>query len=461
MYYEVAKARVYPLAITLSTLVGSIFSPVYAAEEPYHQEFVVTAYYSAKPNQCCYFRGNYDDEITFNGRGTNGADGTPVYPGMIAAPPTYAFGTRITLDGLGTATVHDRGSRIIEWGEDLHRIDIWMGYGEEGLARALAWGVRRVKGTVYPVGWDTAPTENLALSTFPADTGLLATLPKPDPLKVLMLAKAGDDSVAVRALQSNLQSIGYFKGSITGTFGDVTRQSLKAFLMDARISGDGTEVTEEIAAALSVATEIKDENLPDLSIELSMGSRGDDVKQVQKLLRFLGFYRGRTDGIFDRDVRDALIVFQQRQGIIGAESDTGAGRVGPVTRQAMLTSWRSKIVSMKTPIALSKMHLASSLREAGLLPGKTLVLGDRGKDVRLLQAFLADHGYLDQAKDVTGTFGNRTFQGLLRYQMDSKIVSSETAHGAGVFGPATRSVAFSQIVATSWNRVRGQGMQAL
>jgi hypothetical protein len=84
MYIEFLKVRLYPAAIVATSMMSSVFSPVYAVEKPHKQQFVITAYYSPVPNQCCYFRGNYDEEIAFNGKGTNGADGTPVYPGMIA-----------------------------------------------------------------------------------------------------------------------------------------------------------------------------------------------------------------------------------------------------------------------------------------------------------------------------------------------------------------------------------------
>src|SRR3989338_1176501 len=118
--------------------------------EPFAQDITITAYYSPLPDQCCYVRGSFAADIELNGKGTHSADGTAVYAGMAAAPPTYPFRTRIELPGIGTVTVHDRGGAIQEW-KDSHRIDIWVGSGEEGLARALAFGVRRVRATVYPV----------------------------------------------------------------------------------------------------------------------------------------------------------------------------------------------------------------------------------------------------------------------------------------------------------------------
>jgi 3D (Asp-Asp-Asp) domain-containing protein len=67
---------------------------------------------------------------------------------MLAAPKHYEFGTVIHLEGLGTGTVDDRGGAIVKAGErgyEHDRIDVWMGYGDEGLRKALAWGKRKIK----------------------------------------------------------------------------------------------------------------------------------------------------------------------------------------------------------------------------------------------------------------------------------------------------------------------------
>ena len=82
-------------------------------------------------------RGTYAADTLLNGKGIAGADGTGVYLGMAAAPQSYEFGTRIVFPGIGTVTVHDRGGAITELETGAHRLDLWMGYGEEGLARAL------------------------------------------------------------------------------------------------------------------------------------------------------------------------------------------------------------------------------------------------------------------------------------------------------------------------------------
>lgn len=457
MYMEFLKLRLYPAAVVMTSMVGSLVSPVYAAEKPYVQEFVVTAYYSPLPGQSAYFRGDYDEEIEFNGKGIAGADGTPVYAGMLAGPPTYDFGTVVDLPGLGIGTVHDRGGRIIEWGEDIHRIDIWMGSGEEGLARALAWGARRIKGTVYPAGSE-APAEHMDLSVIPVDLSLLASLPKPDASSILLAAESGDKSPGARKLQDMLKELGYFDEQPNGFFGPATQAALKKFQEDNAISGDGTAVDMTTVAALLSAVQLTDKNLPGLNIGLAEGGTGNDVKQAQKLLRYLGYYRGRTDGEFDHDVRQAVVSFQMDRGVIEHRTDEGAGRIGPVTKAAVLKAWKSKVVAAKAKTLAVKMTVAAKVKN-DVIPAKQLSKGNKGKDVKTLQAFLSERGYL-KATDVTGTFGPRTEKALITYQVDRKIIASAKAKGAGVFGPATKTFVNSEALDVAWKSVRADGIKA-
>jgi len=111
------------------------------------QTFQVSAYYSPLPNQEAYVSGSYANDLRMNGNGTHGADGTPVYVGMISAPSRYAFGTKIFIPGLGVGTVHDRGGAIYAT-KNYHRLDIWMGYGDDGRKRALQWGRQMVEGEI-------------------------------------------------------------------------------------------------------------------------------------------------------------------------------------------------------------------------------------------------------------------------------------------------------------------------
>jgi peptidoglycan hydrolase-like protein with peptidoglycan-binding domain/3D (Asp-Asp-Asp) domain-containing protein len=459
-YIEVAKMRIYPAAVMLSTLMGTFFSPVYAFEKPYEQDFIITAYYSPLPDQCCYVQGNYEEEKMMNGEGNVGADGTPVYPGMIAAPKSYAFGTIIDLPGIGVGTVHDRGSAIVEWGDDAHRLDIWVGVGEEGLARALAWGIRHVKGTVYPAGYEGVPGESIALNALDSDLSILARLPKSDVSGLLTLAKANEGSYAVRVLQDDLRQLGYFSEKTNGFFGPATQAAYKAFLADYGFSVDGQSVGEKEALTLITALTIKDGNLPDVPSNIGPGGTGSDVRQAQKLLRYLGYYRGRTNGVFDEGLKAAILAFQLKEGIVKQSLESGAGRIGPATAAAIQKEWKVKVVKAKTAVATIKKSVATRVK-AQEFPRKTLSDGDRGSDVEHLQQFLVSAGYLKGKNAVTGSFGERTRKALLKFQLDRSIIASAKSKGAGVYGPATRALIMNELIARRWQDVRAGGIEAL
>ena len=110
--------------------------------------FIVTAYYSPLLNQEDYMTNSYEWDIRLNGSWILGASGKEVFPGMIAAPKKYSFGTKIYIEWLGIWSVEDRWWAIIEainWGPSHDRLDVWMGYGDEGRKRAIIWWARKVK----------------------------------------------------------------------------------------------------------------------------------------------------------------------------------------------------------------------------------------------------------------------------------------------------------------------------
>jgi N-acetylmuramoyl-L-alanine amidase len=62
---------------------------------------------------------------------------------------------------------------------------------------------------------------------------------------------------------------------------------------------------------------------------LQYGDTGPDVEKVQSRLRQWGYYTGAVDGVFGTQTQDAVIFFQQRNGI------TPDGIVGPYTANAI------------------------------------------------------------------------------------------------------------------------------
>ncbi len=62
---------------------------------------------------------------------------------------------------------------------------------------------------------------------------------------------------------------------------------------------------------------------------LKQGSRGEEVKQVQRKLKQWGYYTGAVDGIFGAATKKAVIYFQQKNGL------TADGVVGKATFAAL------------------------------------------------------------------------------------------------------------------------------
>ncbi len=421
---------------------------------PREQDFVLTAYYSPKPNQCCYVTGSEQSDKDLNGNGTNGADGTKVYPGMIAAPPSYAFGTRIVLPGLGIGTVHDRGGAIQEQGK-VHRLDVWVGSGEEGLARALAFGVKHVRGTIYPVG-SKQPAEKLALETLPAPLTSLSPYMSVGLLDVK--ARFGESGLGIRLLQTALKNGGSFDHAITGTFGEVTKTALAAFISRMKLTEPTDQLTEKTAAYLQATADTASRVLPFGLIDAKSSST--DIQSAKRLLRGMDLYKGRTDGVYSDDLKKAITAFQIQKKLIADANETGAGRIGPKTHAALEQEWKLVVVARQAQNVLFIHSVQMALEKKGMIPQSKMKVGSNGADVKRLQSFLASKGFFPKDK-INGNFGEVTKASLLAYQKARGLVKNDKDTGAGTVGPFTLQTMKTELVATATKRVKEHGWDAL
>jgi len=243
----------------------------------YTRTFRTSAYYSPLPCQNRYVTGSFEGDKRLNGNGTNGADGTPVYPGMVAAPggpDGYAFGTKMQIPGIGIVGVHDRGGAIVLGDADTgrhDRLDIWMGYGDIGLKRALNWGKRDLEITVY--GVDPNIREAIVLDGYSPDEAIPADCSSNEQIEPVITVASTPEAPAPEV------ELDYFSSA------------------------------------------------------LSAGNAGTDVIRLQKELTLLSFYRGPINGTYDSVTEHAVFKFQQSQGIVSAAEEIGAGVFGPKTRE--------------------------------------------------------------------------------------------------------------------------------
>lgn len=459
------------LALTPSGLF--VEAPSAQAQEvyPYLKTFTISAYYSPLPGQERYATGSYDRDIRLNGNGTNGADGTPVYPGMVAAPKSYPFGMKLEIPGIGITAVHDRGGAIVNAGQrnqNYDRLDIWMGYGDAGLKRALGWGKRVVDVTVH--GVDDSIQEQVYLEGYSAAEAFVRNVVLAPQLfeQDIWYLSEGED---VKRLQSHLAELGYFEGEISSYYGDDTKAAVYQFQLaegvieDENDLGAGhTGVDTRRMLDLAVARIKEEEEVaklqrfqqgllliekhPDLNRastpfhrNLSLGSLGDDVVRLQEELTTLGLFRAAPTNYYGQTTEHAVFKFQQRMGIISAKDEYGAGVFGPQTRLHFnrILDRRLKELSYLAVAREDDPQEDDSLYAASEGPFQsTLALGDRGEEVKTLQQLLHKLGFF-KGVFLTEFYGQQTKSAVLQFQLANELIDSEEADHAGILDATTRA----------------------
>lgn len=412
---------------------------VAAAE--YKQVFTISAYYSPIEGQTRYVTGSLAGDIRLNGSGVNSADGTPVYPGMIAAPRTFAFGTKMSIPGIGIVAVHDRGGAIVssgQRGQSYDRLDVWMGYGDAGLTRALNWGKRNVEVTVF--GINPAIKENVYLEGFSIAEKFVRNVVT----KQLIFTEDlwyGTSGEGVNTLQKYLQDLGYYKGTIDGIYGDITYKAVLEFQIDQNIVDReeefgagyfGPRTREKLEAVLEQRKKIK---FPRQN--LGKDDTGDDVKKLQEALIKLG-YDVEITGIYDQKTIDAVFDFQKQNNIVDDEYDLGAGYFGAQT----FTVLSQKLITLEenSNTNVQKITIVQAPFDAFT---QDLALGSKGEEVERLQQELQKMNLFKQRP--TSYYGELTKHAVFKFQQRKGILTSKDDLGAGIFGPQTRD-AFNAIL---------------
>lgn len=119
----------------------------------------------------------------------------------------------------------------------------------------------------------------------------------------------GSQGAAVNKLQQQLAGLGYFKGTTTGYYGSKTKEAVKKFQAAKGISKTGT-VGPQTTKALSAAW---------TSSKANTSSKGNTVsaavKRAQEVLKKMGLYKGKVDGLNGKMTSSATKEFQRKNGI--------------------------------------------------------------------------------------------------------------------------------------------------
>ncbi len=427
--------------------------------------FVVSAYYSPLPNQDKYVWGSYEADKRMNGEGIRGSDFTKVYPGMIAAPSSYRFGTKIKIPGFGIGAVHDRGGRIIEW-DDTHRIDLWMGYGDDGRKRALQWGMKTVTGTIMPANTKETVQMNFMskasqMKVASSHTTTTTQSNNTEKSKTLYL---GDKGESVRNLQQFLIRQNVLHVNATGYYGEKTKEAVYQFQLKKNIvtnknqtgagvfgpttrkhaekvwtqtvtkkankiivASNNTSTTSVQKQAVSIHTisDTSEPYNPDYAVikpNLQLGDKGEAVKRLQLVLKGMNFYRHNPTGLYDENTVNAVYAYQTTNNIVSNKSQTGAGRFGPQTYSSMVNTLlqkRSKISKVSNSLVTHDWAYITSeqiaMRKQKIQLAKLQVeFGERSEAVTALQNELIARGFLAPELN-TGYYGQKTKSAITAY----------------------------------------------
>jgi len=220
--------------------------------------------------------------------------------------------------------------------------------------------------------------------------------------------KKGSTGAAVKQLQERLKELGYYNNVCDGDYGTVTVNAVKAFEKKHGYTQDGVaDATVQKKLYSSSALKANDtagntgsSSSGAAADELKKGDRGDAVKQLQKRLKELGYYKSYVDGDFGNETVAAVKAFQKKNGLY---QDGVAGS------QTMKKLNASNAVKADGTVEGSSSTSGSTSTEDG-----TLKKGSQGAAVKLLQKRLKELGYYKSYVD--GDYGNETVTAVKNFQ---------------------------------------------
>lgn len=441
--------------------------------------FVVTAYYSPLPNQSAYIMWSYEAEIRMNGEGIAGASWKPVFSWMLAAPQSYSFWTKIYLEWLGIWEVADRwGAIVAKWERWFKhdRIDVWMGYWEEGLRRAMYWWNRTVKWYV------TKRNSGVTINTknHPAPVWATAWLKKvfTTPTIYNIGIWLHSDHWTVKKLQELLRDNGFYAGELNGDYktimwiifsfqkennlvinentfwawywGKLTRALFLKKSLNGTLNASQTQLIPSSALLDEKKAEAAN-NIEVINIFEKALTTEWEFKKLQEVLKEIGLYEWLIDGKYE-SIKELILQYQLGKQLISDTHSIWAGIYWPKTRASLkkdyeyFISEKEKWEERKREMEKRKKELEEKFQELEEIAEESveskishiwiLKQWDISPAVRDLQNIMKELWYFDH-KD-TAIYWIKTEESVFNYQIDRWLISSREDIWAWVCGPVTK-----------------------
>ena len=158
------------------------------------------------------------------------------------------------------------------------------------------------------------------------------------------IMRQGSQGKAVRALQEQLAALDYYDGTVTGSYGRLTKEAVRLFQRDHNLSSDGVagpKTLEKIRREMGedAVDSAKDADCGEAGADgadeidgaaeagfdgvqllntawtLRFSSSGGYVKRMQKALAALGYFTDTVDGRFGAKTEEAVRLYQQVRGL--------------------------------------------------------------------------------------------------------------------------------------------------
>jgi peptidoglycan hydrolase-like protein with peptidoglycan-binding domain len=127
------------------------------------------------------------------------------------------------------------------------------------------------------------------------------------------ILRLGSRGSAVSDLQNRLSAAGYYTGAIDGVFGPQTESAVIRLQGEKGLIADGVVGSQVYQALGDGVTPIEPSNPVANNRELTIGSSGSDVEDLQRRLKSLGYFDASPTGYYGSVTRDAVLRFQLSQ----------------------------------------------------------------------------------------------------------------------------------------------------
>lgn len=262
----------------------------------------------------------------------------------------------------------------------------------------------------------------------------------------------GEESERVLQLQNALVSLGYKCGTVDGKYGSATENAIRRFQKNNGLIVDGLagkttqaliyrKLNEKNATpepgptstpAPPTASYLPHQVFLGNYTTMMQGSSGNRVTTLQSALTVLGFYHQQADGNFGLGTHRAVVAFQKSKRL-RADGLAGKSTLHRI-EDALLAASQSNESAATPPPApppSSSPRQTTQPGQLSLFAGDytTISKGAKGTRVITLQTALNTLGY--STGKVDGTFGQSTYNALVRFQRDQKL------HSDGLAGKTT------------------------